>query len=512
MDIKAIISKLHPLERKVISSLKDNITNRELESKTSLSGVEVMRALQWLENKKLITTFDKVEELISLDLNGVKYKEMGLPEYRFLRAIKDSLKSKSEIIKEASLEEDEFNVCIGILRKKAAIEINKDKELLFKITPQGQKLLEKPMLEMLFLEQNFPIDKSKLTDEMRFAFDNLKKRHKIIKVDIVKTRIIKLTELGRAVIKNTPAEVKVIDKITPVMLKEGSWKNKEFRAYDVEINVPRITGGKRHFVNQAIEYIRQIWLEMGFKEMEGPIIQTSFWNLDVLFVPQDHPARSMQDTFFIDNPSQGTLPDNALAEAVKAVHENGGTTGSKGWQYRWSREVASQNMLRTHTTCLSARTIATLKKSDLPAKFFSVNKVFRNETLDWKHLFEFNQVEGIVVDYNVNLQHLFGYLKEFYRKMGYKDVRLVPSHFPYTEPSMEILALHPLKNEWVELGGSGMFRPEVTIPLFGEEVRVLAWGQGMERIITEYYGITDLRELYKNDIEQLRSIKSWIKL
>ena len=95
--------------------------------------------------------------------------------------------------------------------------------------------------------------------------------------------------------------------------------------------------------------------------------------------------------------------------------------------------------------------------------------------------------------------------------MGYADVRLSPSHFPYTEPSVEVHVLHPVRNEWVELGGAGVFRPEVVKPLLGVEVPVLAWGLGMERIITAYYGITDLREIYKNDVKFLREVKAWVK-
>jgi phenylalanyl-tRNA synthetase alpha chain len=250
---------------------------------------------------------------------------------------------------------------------------------------------------------------------------------------------------------------------------------------------------------------------MGFKEMKGSLMQTAFWDLDALFVPQDHPAREMQDTFFLSKPAKGKIIDAELFKRVKATHENGWTTGSKGWQYKFSEEKSQENLLRTHTTVLSARTIAALKKSDLPAKFFSVGKVFRNEALDWKHLFEFYQVEGIVIDPNANMTHLKGYLREFYKKMGFEKVRIRPSHFPYTEPSAEVEGFHPIKKEWVELGGSGIFRPEVVKPLLGFEVPVLAWGLGLERVITEYYHITDLRDCYKNDLEQLRTIKKWMK-
>jgi len=189
----------------------------------------------------------------------------------------------------------------------------------------------------------------------------------------------------------------------------------------------------------------------------------------------------------------------------------GGDTGSKGWRYTYSKEEASRILLRTHTTVLSAQTIAGLKKEDLPAKFFNVGKVFRNESLDWKHLFEFYQVDGIVIDPNANLKHLKGYLKLFYKKMGYEKVRMRPAHFPYTEPSLEVDVFHPEKKEWIELGGAGIFRPEVVKTLLGFDCPVLAWGQGMGRIISEYWKITDIRDLYKNDLKQLKEMKMWLK-
>jgi phenylalanyl-tRNA synthetase alpha chain len=168
-------------------------------------------------------------------------------------------------------------------------------------------------------------------------------------------------------------------------------------------------------------------------------------------------------------------------------------------------------MLRTHTTVLSVLKLQQLKKDELPAKFFNVGKVFRNEALDWKHLFEFYQIDGIVVDPDANFKHLKGYLKEFFGKMGYPDVRIRPAHFPYTEPSVEVDVLHPVKKEWIELGGAGIFRPEVVIPLLGEDIPVLAWGLGTGRIVSSYYNITDIRDMYKNDLKQLRDMKIWLK-
>ena len=509
MDINKIISTLHPLERRVLPVLKDTTSFEEIVKKTGLQKVEVMRALQWLGNKKIIGINKQLKELIILDENGLKYREKGLPEKTFLEAIKNKI-SLEDIKNKTNLSKEEMGISLGILKSKAAITISKDKGINVSITDNGKKLLEKGFPEEEFLKKNFPINTSELKDLDKLAFENLKKRNKIVKVNIIKIINTELTELGKKIIEQKIEEKNIIDRLTPEIIKSSSWKNKKLRSYDVKINVPDISGGKIHFVNQAIQYVKRIWLDMGFKEMTGPLVQTSFWDLDALFVPQDHPARDMQDTFYLKNPKYGKLPKE-LAKKVKATHENGWTTGSKGWQYKWSEQIAKENLLRTHTTVLSAQTISKLKKEDLPAKFFSVDKVFRNESLSWKSLFEFIQVEGIVVDPNANFENLKGYLKEFFAKMGFPDVRIRPGHFPYTEPSAEVDVLRPIKKQWIELGGSGIFRPEVVKPLFGVDVPVLAWGLGLERTIMEYYKITDIRDVYKNDLKLLKEAKIWIK-
>ena len=350
---------------------------------------------------------------------------------------------------------------------------------------------------------------SELKDEENFALVELKKRKSFVKVDVKKNVTADITKLGIEISK-LKMDDKIIDTLTHDMLKNKSWKNKNFRAYDVSINVPEVSGGKRHFVNQTIEYVKQIWLDLGFKEMTGGLVQTSFWDLDALFVPQDHPARAMQDTFYIKDPKKGKLPE--IWKEIKKVHENGGTTGSTGWRDKWSDEIAKELLLITHDTYLSAKVLANIKKEDLPVKTFQIMKVFRNENLDWKHLFEFYQVGGIVVGEDANFKHLVGYLKTFFGKMGYKDARIRPAHFPYVEPGAEIDVLHPIKGKWVELGGAGIFRPEVVKPLLGEEIPVLAWGFGLERIICPYFGINDLRHLYNNDLKQLKEMKAWMKL
>jgi phenylalanyl-tRNA synthetase alpha chain len=218
----------------------------------------------------------------------------------------------------------------------------------------------------------------------------------------------------------------------------------------------------------------------------------------------------MQDTFFIKN-LVGKLPEDKIVSKVKMAHE-GGIDGSRGWEYSWDEEKSKKIVMRTHTTCLSTRKLRELKESgELPAKYFSIGKAFRNETVDWSHGFEFNQSEGIVIDENANFRQLLGYLKQFARKMGFEKVRFRPAYFPYTEPSLEGDVWNEKKQKWVEVFAAGIFRPEVTEPLLGKPIPVLAWGPGFDRMIMEFYKITDLREIYKNDINKLREMKFWRK-
>jgi phenylalanyl-tRNA synthetase alpha chain len=502
--LNKLIETLHPLERKVLPFLKESASFPEIVKLTNLQEVEVMRALQWLENKNIIKINKKINKIISLDNNGLIYIKKGLPERRFLQVLEQEL-TLNEIKQKALLNDNELQISLGILKKKAAIILDNNK---IKITQNGKTLLNKELLEEQFLKK-LPLNLNNLKDEDKYSFNELKSRKEIIKINEEKIITIDILTLGHSLIQSK-IETNFIDSLTPEIIKNQQWKNKKFRRYDVKINVPKIYPAKRHFVNEAIKYIKQIWLDLGFQEMKGTMIQTSFWNFDALFTAQDHPVRDLQDTFFIKDPSKGKLPKE-LVNRIKSAHENGYKTGSKGWQYFWNLEEAKKNCLRTHTTVLSARTISKLKKTDLPAKFFSVGKCFRNETLDWAHLHELIQVEGIVVDENVNLRHLIGYLKEFFRKMGFEKVRVRPAYFPYTSNSAEVDIFHPIKKKWIELGGSGIFRPEVTFPLFGKEIPVLAWGLGLERTISEYYNIYDIRDLYKNDLQQLKQIKLWLK-
>jgi phenylalanyl-tRNA synthetase alpha chain len=260
--------------------------------------------------------------------------------------------------------------------------------------------------------------------------------------------------------------------------------------------------GKEHPMATFLRLVRETLLSMGFEEVDGPLVQSSFWTFDALFTPQEHPAREMQDTFYLQD-VKSTVGNAPLVKRVKRVHEDGWNLGSKGWRYRWSLSEAERSVLRTHTTAITIRYLAENSREE--AKVFSLGKVFRNESANSTHLMEFNQIEGIVVEKDASIRLLMGYLSAFLKGLEFKKVTFQPSFFPYTEPSLEPQVYSEKLGRWLELGGSGVFRPEVTIPA-GVKNPVMAWGFGLERLAMLYFDAADMRDFYSNRLSWLREV------
>lgn len=443
-----------------------------------------------LESEGFIKLTERADQAVSLGKEGTAYAREGLPERRALEMLKKGPVEIKALGRDA-------NITLMWLKRKGWAEIGKGRVI---ITDNGRKAGKGKDEELLELLAKGDAMRSQLKgfDE---AIRLLSGRRDNIVIRDVKSFEAELTAKGKAILKKPVVEDKNgVSSLTPEMLKTGSWRRARFREYGIR-DAPEIWPAKLHPLKIAIEKIRRIFLEMGFTEERGDFVESSFWNFDALFQPQDHPARDLADTFYLEG-IEHELPGQH--KAVKSMHEEGGDIESRGWQYEWDPKVAMQAVLRTHTTAVSARS---LTKIDVPAKMFSIGRVFRNETLDYKHLAEFYQVEGIVVGEDVNFRNLLWYLKEFYNKLGFKKVRFRPAYFPYTEMSCEPEVYFEEKEEWVELGGSGIFRPEVVKPLLGVDVPVLAWGLGLERPLMLKMGLDDLRTFYKNDLDWLRSYR-----
>ena len=338
--------------------------------------------------------------------------------------------------------------------------------------------------------------------------EKLKQRKELLTSRERVRRVLSLTTEGdelAALLRDGEVTMLVeANELTPEMLDPASpryWRNVTFRSYDVTLPAEAVHPGKAHPLVRIIEEVRLAFLELGFSEATCPMAETAFWDFDALFQPQDHPAREMQDTFYCKTPQRYSLPTGELVGRVKAVHEDGGDTGSLGWRYSWSEQRASQVVLRTHMTASSIEAIA--RNPRAPQKVFSIGRVFRRETVDYKHLPEFYQVDGIIIDERANLVTLMGTLTKFYERLGIPDVMLKPDFFPYTEPSVGVLIRYG--GRWMEMGGAGVFRPEVTGPL-GCSSPVIAWGLGLERLAMARFGIDSIKELYQSDLDWLKSV------
>ncbi|MDH5665695.1 MAG: phenylalanine--tRNA ligase subunit alpha, partial [Nitrosopumilus sp.] len=264
---------------------------------------------------------------------------------------------------------------------------------------------------------------------------------------------------------------------------------------DVEAKVPEVFVARTHPLKDTIDEIREIFVTLGFSEIFGNMTQSSFWNFDALFTPQDHPARELQDTFYLDKINAKKI---GTSEQIKKVSES----HKKNWRYQWDINEAKKMVLRTHTTCVTIKHLAENKPDE--ARVFSLGRVFRNEKVSYKHLVEFNQIEGVVIGKDASLRNLMGIQREFYKRIGITKIKFWPTFFPYTEPSLQTMVYNEKLGKWIELFGMGIFRPEVTKPL-GITKPVLAWGGGIERIAMLKYDLDDVREFYNNNLGWLRS-------
>jgi phenylalanyl-tRNA synthetase alpha chain len=372
------------------------------------------------------------------------------------------------------------------------------------LTEAGQVGLTAPQPDEIVLD--FLKAGARFADELPggdAALKLLAGRTTLVKIRKRTERIVALTPAGQAALAAGITVKRERNALTQDDLRTGAWRDITLRPYDVTLPAATLRPARLHPVRRIIEQTRRAFLELGFEEVASPAVESAFWNFDALFQPQDHPARDMQDTFYMADPAETHLPDSSVVSAVKAAHENGGETGSTGWGYAWKEDRARKVVLRTHTTAATIRALA--RHPEAPYKAFCVGWTHRNETLSFKHLPVFHQVDGIIIDEHANLSTLLGTLKAFYQKMGFEGVRFKPAFYPYTEPSVDVMVYMESRKKWIEMGGSGIFRPEVTEPL-GCKHPVLAWGLGIERLAMLKLGFSDIRELYQGGLDTVEAV------
>jgi phenylalanyl-tRNA synthetase alpha chain len=476
---------LHPIEQKILRTLeeKKNLTPEELASFTKLSLDQIRRGIEWLKFKSLTDVKESETSIVTLGKRGAEAIEKGLPERQLVNHLRSLNGYSCEINDAKNYLKNEFSPAIANAKKNGWIEIHENRMMLkgYHDTTPEEKILK------IVSKSSQGIPVAELDDKN--ALDSLKKRPDLITFTAKKSILVSLTEKGVDVSKSIP------DNIDSMSISDVS-SDDSVRAIDVEAAAPLAFAARSHPLRDIIDEVREIFVSLGFSEIIGNNVQSSFWNFDALFTPQDHPAREMQDTFYLKDVKAGTVARPDQIRKVSDAHK-------KGWNYNWQSDEAKKLVLRTHTTCVTIRALADQKYDD--ARLFSIGKVFRNEKLSYKHLAEFHQVEGVVVGKNVTLRDLMGLQTEFYHKMGIKKIKFWPTFFPYTEPSLQSMIYNEKLDKWVELFGMGIFRPEVTKPL-GIQNPVLAWGGGIERIAMLRFGLEDVRDLYENKFGWLRSV------
>ena len=471
-------------EKQVLQALagKENISPDELAKTSGLSIEAAMQSAFLLAEKGLCDVTETLTEIYSLTKEGGQYASDGLPERQIINSITEPT-SLSELKK--TFPPQMVGIALGWLRKKNWATIEKDM-----LVPTGKADAGD---DENILSHLMEVPSSDVGDSVK----DLIKRKLVEKTD-EKTRTITITTSGKELAASGLTIEEEIAQLTPTIITSGAWKSAKIRPYNIHTPVKPVYGAKIHPYQRLINEMRRIFLDMGFTEIKGDIVQSSFWNFDALFQPQDHPAREMQDTFHLDTTCD--LPEQYVSH-VKDMHETGGDVGSTGWGGKWSEGISRKQVLRTHTTAVTIKYLA--EHNDQPVKAFCIDRAYRREAIDPTHTPEFEQLEGVVMDKGVSFKNLLGLLTEFYHRMGFEEVRFRPGYFPYTEPSVEPEVYIESMGRWVELGGAGIFRKEVTTPL-GIKYPVLAWGLGVSRVAMLRLGLKDLRELYQSDIDWLR--------
>ncbi len=453
----------HEIEKKIISTLKiePKLTPEKLQDKTQLSPDQIRRGIEWLKLKGLANVTESKIIEYSLGKNGLESFRKGLPERRLLDSLKKGSMNSSDLQKELG---PVFGPAIGLAKKNDWITFV-DNKISLKNPPSnipGEKTLEQIGDGQILSEKIDQIDLKSLLIRPDFLIEKINKTKEITLAKTAQTLDFSSPDLG---------------------------------AIDVEAKVPDVYVTRTHPLKNTIDEIREIFVTLGFTEILGTMTQPSFWNFDALFTPQDHPARELQDTFFLDGISKKKI---GTSEQIKRVSES----HKKHWRYHWDISEARKMVLRTHTTCVTIKHLSEQKPDE--ARLFSLGRVFRNEKVSYKHLVEFNQIEGVVIGKDTSLRDLMGIQREFYKRIGITKIKFWPTFFPYTEPSLQTMVYNEKLGKWIELFGMGIFRPEVTKPL-GISKPVLAWGGGIERIAMLKYGIDDVREFYNNHLSWLRS-------
>ena len=473
------VKQLSEIEREVLSFLSETEQSiSQLAEGASIGIDSVRRAVAWLNEKQLAEVTEKESEKYSLTKEGEEALSKGMPENIFLETLtKLGGKSNfSELQKETGLSGNAFTAALGINKRKAFI-----------IIAQGS------------IEETGVAKEQETFDERNYLRDVIDE--KIIDQE----KVINLLKRGLV-------EKKSFTDRTAKITKEGLeakkllGKGKVARVYDVEAPVPKIFGGKKQPYQQFIKDLRKKMVELGYTEMKSTLVTHEFYHFDGLYQPQNHPARTWTDTYQLKQPTHGKLTNKKAVAAIKAAHEDGGKSNSKGWGYKWDQKIAEKLMPPGHGTGFDV--VELCKPCNVPGKYFVITRCFRPDVLDATHLLEFSQLDCFIIGEGINFKHLLGQLELIAKEIaGAEKVKFFPDYYPFTEPSVELSAYNKTVG-WMEFAGGGVFRPEMLENLgYAKGTTAIAWGLGIDRLAMMKLGIKDIRNLFSQDLGYLRNAK-----
>ncbi|MGP1495390.1 MAG: phenylalanine--tRNA ligase subunit alpha [Treponema sp.] len=512
MDISNIIKNLHPLEVKVLLkySANDELTSEKLMKELNYKEGHANQAFSWLSGKNLLKEIGRIPmTFFEMTETGRNLKDSGTIEERAVTFVKNNgAKTLPEIAAGLGVEQKDIGSAFGPLSKEGVFKMNAEKKVEYTGVQLPARIsITSALLEKASKAENCILDNASLSEEEQTVIATLAKKRgasdspfKIIERETVVFKLLPNAKDVAETLRKTGVTGNEIGEVTPKMLSSGEWKNGVFRGYNIAVPPARVIPGRTNPYVQFLESVKDKLCSLGFQEFDGPLVETEFWNGDALFMPQFHAARDIHDVYRIKNPTHAKSIEEPYLTNIANVHKDGGNSGSRGWNYEFDNEFTRRLILRSQGTVLSAHQ---LHKAEIPGKYFGIARCFRYDKVDATHLSDFYQTEGIVLGKDVNLKTLLGFLEMFAKEIaGATEVKYVPGYFPFTEPSIEVHIKHPVLG-WFELGGSGIFRPEVTKAM-GVDCPVLAWGIGIDRMALMALGLNDLRELFCEDIERVR--------
>ena len=516
MDADSVAKTLHPLEVRILLAYGPGTTIDGAEVRRSLGYREGQenQAFSWLVGKGLIEETGRIQSTwFEITALGEDFARNGSPERRICdRVAAFGPASLPELASALGIEQKNVGSAFGLLSKAGTMAMDASKRacLIAGASLPDRILLLEGLLAKAGSEGGMLAEAALSAEEVEVMKSVARKRgagdapFRIAEREKVEYSVKQEAAEVRTALKALGVTGEELGAITPAILESGAWKTSSFRPYNIGVAPARTIPGRKNPYVEFLESVKDKLVSLGFEEFDGNMVETEFWNSDALFMPQFHSARDIHDVYYIDEPRKAKFIEEPHLSRVAAAHENGGETGSRGWSYSFDREFTKRLILRSQGTVLSARQ---LPKARIPGKYFGIVRCFRYDKVDATHLSDFYQTEGIVLGEEVNLRTLLGFLEMFAVEVaGAKEVKYVPGYFPFTEPSVEVHIKHPVLG-WFELGGSGIFRPEVTKSL-GIDVPVLAWGIGIDRMALMALGLNDLRELFSPDLEAVRLRRS----